>query len=197
MPMQLESLMSDAGVMPLMEGSFRRRCGLSGRLRLVGFVLLLSVLMTLTGCGFHLRGKVEIPPALNPVFIDGPAGSPVRHAIEDLLKGSDIRLTPKIGEAKLILRILSENRASRVAAVDVNGKTLAYELHYVVRFDAVGADRHHLVPPQTIDLIRNFDNPDVEVLGKQLEQELIYQDFATDAADRILMRLRASLIGRQ
>jgi LPS-assembly lipoprotein len=33
----------------------------------------------------------------------------------------------------------------------------------------------------------------VEVLGKQLEEELIYEDFATDAADRILMRLRAVL----
>jgi LPS-assembly lipoprotein len=33
----------------------------------------------------------------------------------------------------------------------------------------------------------------VEVLGKQLEEELIYEDFARDAADRILMRLRVTL----
>ena len=62
-----------------------------------------------------------------------------------------------------------------------------------MRFDAVGKDGKERMPPQTLDLVRTFDNPDVEVLGKQLEEELIIQDFATDAADRILMRLRAVL----
>lgn len=167
-------------------------------LRNVGGVLLLACcLVTLAGCGFHLRGSVEIPPSLNPLFIQAPAGSPVRQAFDDRLAGSDVRLAATPAEAKLILRILSEERSSRVAAVDANGKILAYELHYLVRFDAVGADGAQRVPPQTMDLIRNFDNPDVEVLGKQLEEELIYQDFATDAADRILMRLRAVLISSE
>ena len=157
-------------------------------------VLLLTML---GGCGFHLRGKVEIPPGLEPVFIDAAGGSQVQRAIRDALAGSAIQLTSRRPEAKLILRIPVEKRSSRVAAVDVNGKTLAYELHYVVRFDAVGADQRQLVTPQTLDLFRTFDNPDVEVLGKQLEQDLIYQDLATDAADRILMRLRATLAGRQ
>ena len=161
---------------------------------LMRLLTLAMSLLLLAGCGFHLRGRVEIPPALNPIYIQAASGSPVQQAIKDLLAGSDVRLTGKASEAKLTLRILSENRASRVAAVDSNGKTLAYELHYIVRFDAVAPGGVQKVPPQTMDLVRNFDNPDVEVLGKQLEEEMIYQDFATDAADRILMRLRAVLI---
>jgi len=156
--------------------------------------LLLFTLVLLAGCGFHLRGRIEIPVAFNPLFIQAPAGSPVRHAIENLLTGSAVHLTATPAAAKLTLRILAETRSSRVAAVDANGKTLAFELHLVVRFDAVAPDGTQKLPPQTIDLTRNFDNPDVEVLGKQLEEELIYQDFAADAADRILMRLRAVLI---
>lgn len=157
-------------------------------------LVLASVAAALTGCGFHLRGSLEIPPSLNPVFIQAPAGSPVRQAFDDRLAGSDVRLAASPAEARLIVRILSEERSSRVVAVDANGKTLAYELHYLVQFDAVGPDGVQRVSRQSMDLIRNFDNPDVEVLGKQLEEELIYQDFAADAADRILMRLRAALI---
>ena len=153
----------------------------------------LALALALTGCGFHLRGSVEIPPEHNPVYVQSPAASPVHSAIKDLLRGSKVRLAEKASDAKLILRILSERRASHVAAVDANGKTLAYELHYVVTFDALSASGEPRVPQQTLDLVRTFDNPDVEVLGKQLEQELIYEDFATDAADRILMRLRAVL----
>ncbi|EXJ13264.1 LPS-assembly lipoprotein RlpB precursor (Rare lipoprotein B) [Imhoffiella purpurea] len=163
-------------------------------MRIGVWLLSLALIASLvSGCGFRLRGEVEIPETLTPIYIQASAGSPVRRSIQDLLAGSQVRLTENPAEAKLRLRILSEGRSSRVAAVDVNGKTLAYELHYVVRFDAVAADGAQKVPPQTMDLVRNFDNPDVEVLGKQLEENLIYEDFATDAADRILMRLRAVL----
>jgi LPS-assembly lipoprotein len=158
--------------------------------------LVLSAALAVTllmGCGFHLRGAVEIPPELNPLYIQSAPGSPVRRAIEDQLTGSAVQLAAGPGPAKLILRILSETRFSRVAAVDSSGRVLAYELHYLVRYDAVGKDGKERMPPQTLDLVRTFDNPDVEVLGKQLEEELIFQDFATDAADRILMRLRAVL----
>lgn len=137
---------------------------------------------------------MEIPPALTPMFIQAPGGSPVRTAIEDQLSGSTVKLASSAAQAKLILRILSEGRSSWVAAVDASGKALAYELHYQVRFDAVAPDGQQKVPPQTLDLVRNFDNPDVEVLGKQLEEEMIYNDFAVDAADRVLMRLRAVLL---
>ncbi|MTW21491.1 LPS assembly lipoprotein LptE [Allochromatium palmeri] len=158
------------------------------------FMGLLVLILTLqAGCGFRLRGSVEIPAEYNPLLIQAPWASPVERAIRDLLAGSQVRLTTNPTEAKLTLRILSENRSERVAAVDLNGKTLAYELHYLIKFDAVGADGQARLLPQTLDLTRNFDNPDVEVLGKQLEQAMIYEDFAVEAADRILMRLWAVL----
>ncbi|NEX21464.1 hypothetical protein G3480_14265 [Thiorhodococcus mannitoliphagus] len=156
--------------------------------------MLVGLLLLCAGCGFQLRGSVEVPAEYNPLYVQSASDSLVRLAIKDLLVGSKVRLTEDRSEARLILRILSEQRSSRVAAVDANGKTLAYELHYVVRFDALDASGQQRVPPQTMDLLRNFDNADVEVLGKQLEEEMIYEDFATDAADRILMRLRAVLV---
>ncbi|WP_338115074.1 LPS-assembly lipoprotein LptE [Thiocapsa imhoffii] len=145
------------------------------------------------GCGFQLRGVVEIPEALNPIYIQAGA-SPVREALLDQLTGGAVQLAPTPAEAKLIVRILSERQASRVVAVDTTGRVLAYELLYYVTYDAIAPDGAELVPAQTLELMRNFDNPDVEVLGKQLEEAMIYQDFARDAADRILMRLRVTLI---
>jgi len=135
---------------------------------------------------------VEIPPGFNPMFIKG--GTLVRQAMIDQLTGSNVELTEDREKAGLIVHIKSETRSQRVLAVDQDGKALAYELHYLVRFDAATKDGSAKVPEQRMDLIRNFDNPDVEVLGKQLESELIYEDLATDAAQRILIRLRAMLL---
>ena len=93
----------------------------------------------------------------------------------------------------MIVRIGKESRTSRVVAVDRDGKALASELYYGVTFDAVSGDGKQLVPKQTIDVVRGYEDPDVEVLGKQLEAELIYADMFSDAANRILHRLRAAL----
>ncbi|MGQ9659494.1 MAG: LPS-assembly lipoprotein LptE [Thermochromatium sp.] len=157
-------------------------------LGLLGLVLVLQA-----GCGFRLRGRVEIPPEYTPLLIQAPWGSAVERALRDRLTGSQVRLTTNPAEAKLTLRILAEKRAERVAAVDLNGKTLAYELHYLVDFEAIGPHGELKAHRQTLDLTRTFDNPDVEVLGKRLEQAMIYEDFAVEAADRLLMRLRAVL----
>jgi LPS-assembly lipoprotein len=161
--------------------------------RAASLLILALVCLAQLGCGFQLRGAVDIPAELNPVYIQSAGGSPVRAAILDQLAGSSVVVTPNAVDAKLILRILSESQFSRVVAVDSRGRVLSYELHYLVTYDAIAPDGSQKVPAQSLDLIRNFDNPDVEVLGKQLEEAMIYQDFARDAADRILMRLRVAL----
>lgn len=152
----------------------------------------LLIVFGLTACGFHLRQPVEIPADYNPMYIEG--GHLVRQALIDQLTGSAVQLSSDKKTAGLVVRIIREQRSSRLLAVDQNGKALAYELHYLVSFDAIAKDGSELVPLQSMDLIRNFDNPDVEVLGKQLESELIYGDMASDVAQRILVRLRAALL---
>lgn len=155
--------------------------------------LLTMLTLTLGACGFHLRGAVEIPPALEPIYIQAPAGSPVGAAILQRLEIAGARQAASPKDARTLIRIGGESRSARTLAVDRNGKVLASELHYRVTFDAAGADGKVMVQQQALDLVRTYDNPDVEVLGKQLESDLIYEDLAQDAADRILDRLRARL----
>jgi LPS-assembly lipoprotein len=156
----------------------------------------LGAALMMSGCGFKLRGEVEVPADLNPIFIQPGGGSPVAQAIRDRLRGTQVRLAANAKDAKLVLRILGEARSSRVVAVNRSGKVLSFELYYRVTFDAQGPDGKERLSRQQIDLVRGFDNPDTEVLGKQLEGELIYQDMIDDAADRVLIRLRAALIKR-
>lgn len=155
-------------------------------------LLTLICALMIAGCGYRLRGVVDIPPGLEPVYIQ--TGGLVGQAVDDRLQGSGVPVTGVAKEAGLILRILDQSRGSRVVAVDRGGKALAFALELRVRFDAVDASGEPLIPPQSLTLERTFDdNPDVAVLGKQLESDIIYQDLAGDAADQVLLRLRAAL----
>jgi len=169
--------------------------GGSSRLgRVTATILVLAVLLSAGACGFKLRGVVEIPPGLNPMYIEAASGSAVRGALVERLSGSQVQLAANPQDARVIIRIQNESRSERVAAVDRGGKALASELHYQVVFDAVAPDGTELVPQQALDLVRTYDNPDVEVLGKEIEANLIYEDLIQDAAGRILSRMRAVLI---
>lgn len=157
-------------------------------------VLLAFVLSLAGGCGFRLRGTVDIPPDLSPLYVEAAPGSLVREAIEAQLRGGPVALAGKAADAKLILRLQGERRSSRVVATNNAGKVLAYDLHFSLTYEATTAGGVQKLSPQPLDLVRTFDNPDVEVLGKQLEEEQIYRELAVDAADRILMRLRTLLL---
>ena len=156
-------------------------------------VLIMVALLASSACGFKLRGQIEIPPELNPMFIQ-PQGSQVRNQIVQQLQGSQVQLAARPQDARVIVRISNERRSSRVVAVDRDGKVLARELYLGLTFDAVAPDGELLVPPQSIDVARTYEDPDVEVLGKQLEAEMIYAGMLSDAANRILNRLRAALL---
>jgi LPS-assembly lipoprotein len=154
------------------------------------------VMLVLGGCGFHLRGSVDLPPDLSPLYVQ--AGGAVGTAIQDRLPGSGVQTTRNPADAGLTLRILSESRDSRVVALDQSGKALAYMLTYRVRFEAQDGAGNLVMPSQMITLDRTFDdNPDVSVLGKQQESDIIYQDLVSDAADQVLLRLRSTLASRQ
>ena len=56
------------------------------RTRIALYGLLALVLAFQAGCGFRLRGSLEIPADYNPMLIQAPAGSAVERAMRDLHK---------------------------------------------------------------------------------------------------------------
>jgi len=160
---------------------------------LVALGLVLTALLVTSACSFKLGGQVEIPPELGPVFVEARKGSPVRDEIIRRLQESQVKLAAGPRHARTTIRISGENRSSRVVAVDRGGKILARILHYTLTFDAVTPDGKQLVPQQSLDLERSYEDSGPRELGKQMETELIYTGMLGDAAARILRRLRAAL----
>lgn len=143
--------------------------------------------LTLSGCGFQLRGTAGIPEGLSPVYIEG--GGPLVKSLQRILTASGQALAANAAEAKSSIRIIEERAGSRVLSVNREGKVVALELTYQVRFSATSTAGKTPIAPQTLNLARDYVNPDTEVLGKQLEADLMYNDLREDAARQILQRL--------
>ena len=57
----------------------------------------LGVALVISGCGFKLRGEVDVPPELNPMYIQASGASPVAQALRDRLRGTQVRLLKQTG----------------------------------------------------------------------------------------------------
>jgi len=156
-------------------------------------VWLLLVVTLLPGCGFQLRGAVDIPAARTPVFVEASGASVVAGLLRERLKLSGVPQASQARDARVIVRVQDETRRTRVGALDRHGKIIASELFLTLKFDARDGAGKPLLESRGLELSRTFENPDVEVLGKQQEAAILYAEMAEDATTQVLAMLRAAL----
>ena len=156
-------------------------------------VLVVGLALFVAGCGFHLRGSFEVPPEVNPAYVQAPENSALARELRQTLRSSSVEVVREPEQARAKIRILNEDFRSRVLSVDGTGKVVEQELRYWVEFDVTDRIGTELVPRQSINVARAQINPDVEVLGKQQEAALMQRDMRQDIAGRILSRIQAHL----
>ncbi len=156
------------------------------------WALILFLSMTLSACGFHLRGQqsVALPPAFRHLkLVSNSENADLRNIIEDVLVtqgGAVIADAVKTGHTLPVLELKSETITRQVLAVSVVGaKVSEYRLRY--RLDYVWQQE-----TQSIQLLREYTFDPLNVLAKEREQELLVYEMQHEAARQILRRLARS-----
>jgi len=158
----------------------------------VGVALIL--LVSVTACGFHLRGQLELPAAMAATYIEtNGVNADLVKRLRNSLKSNGAVVTANRTEATAVLRLLNDSYDRRVLSVGGGRKIREIELHYAIRFELaeVGGDR--LVAPQTVELFRDYTYDEDDVLGKQGEEANIREDMIREAGDRVLRIIQAVL----
>lgn len=158
-------------------------------------VLVLSLLLALTGCGFHLRSALVLPPDLGPVAVT--ARDPYSALADSLARSLDrAGATPAAagaGDTATKLEILSEKWADLPISVDTLGRAQEYSLRYAVVFRLRKADDTMVVPQQAVELSRDYIAPAGDAIGRNSERELLVSEMRRDMNAAILRRIDAAL----
>jgi LPS-assembly lipoprotein len=160
--------------------------------RILSALLGAAAVMALSGCGWRLRGEIQVPPQLQESCLVGVA------PYSDL--GSELRSTLNRAGAKVVectvakaqLRIAKNDLRKRVVSVDSAGRASEYELMYEVSFSVVDNNGEVLVPSQSVQLTRSFSYDPNNVLAKGEEEKNIRQDLVRFAVRQIMQRIEAS-----
>lgn len=152
--------------------------------------LLILTLLSLTACGFHLRGSFEIPPYLQTVqVLDASPATRIAPELKRALQNEGVALTDDTAQANAVLRLQSESFTRRVQAVDADGKAQEYGLRYGVVFSVLGPDGAVWLNNASVSASRDLRFSEFAVLGTGGEEDQLRIEMRRDAVRGILRQL--------
>ena len=159
-------------------------------------IFLILLALSLSGCGFHLRGHKlqgkEFP--FTSLYLKSAAPSPFVSDLQNSLELYKIKLTTTAAEADLTLDIASESSDKQILALSGAGQVLEYQLRYRVSLRAYDKQLNDWLPADEISLHRTLSYDVAQILAKEQEETLLLKDMHSDAVQQVMRRLsRAKL----
>lgn len=150
-----------------------------------------SVLVTLSGCGFHPAGEVPLPRVMRVTYIE--SNDPYGH-LENLLRraltDSGVTVTGTRDRATAVLDIERTTPKRRLLAVNNLGRPVQYMLIYRVRYRLLAAGGRVLIPEREIRLERTYAYSVRTELASGRQADALLASLQRTVSRLILLRLR-------
>lgn len=151
-----------------------------------------GLVLLLTACGFHLRGKVQMPPEMARTYIGGTTpGDTLTRALSNALRANGVRVVSSERNATAVLQVESLNTSRSVLSVTADGTVADYRLVMQLSFSVRATQGDWHIPTQRLQTERHYSYSDSQVLGKTDEAAQLRESMSRDLASLVLLRLQA------
>jgi LPS-assembly lipoprotein len=156
-------------------------------------LLFLVIAITLSSCGFKLKGSYEIP--YQTIYLQAAGESRVGRIIKKKIqRKSNIEIVQTLSAAEATINILEEVSTRAVAVLSNVGSVDEYELIYTVRYRIGPGQNSSSMQEGQIVLRRKITHSDLDIAAKSNEEDVLINDMASEAATGILVRLSRTKI---
>lgn len=165
----------------------------SHRRLLAALLLPLATALTLplAGCGFALRGSTpDSQLAFDSVYLDVPTGTPLERDLRTSIRSqrtAKLVEDPKV--AAVALRVLDDKQERKVLTLNSQGQVREFSLTYRIRYELTDKNNKKLLPPSEIALQTILSYSESQVLAKEQEEKLIFDDMRRDAVSQVMRQL--------
>ena len=152
----------------------------------LGLVFLIAV--TLTGCGFHLRGQYQMPAELSQLDLEVKTLTPAwQKRIQESLRDYDIK-TQVAAPLRLTISSIEEDR--RVASYNDRAKAAEYELSVAMHFALLNKANNQILQQKKLISRRTYRFDETTVSAKQEEEDIIREELNIELFNQLLRQLQ-------
>lgn len=156
--------------------------------RYVKFFSCVVIAVTLSACGFALRGAVNLP--FQSIYVGLPDSSALGGELKRHLRANGkTEVTSQATTAEVVLDVLGETREKTILSLNSQGRVREFNLTYNLKFRLRDKAGREVLAPTTISLKRNLSFKENEVLAKEAEETLLYRDMQSELVQQIMRRL--------
>ena len=163
--------------------------------------LVLALSLTVSACGFHLRGDgghYTLP--FPTMYVGLPESSPLAVDLKRNINANGSTTVVKTAkEADGIVDVISNpehTKTKTILSLNSNGRVRQYLLQYSIVFRVLDKQGAVLLPPTAIALSRPIDFNETQLLAKEQEEALLYKDMQTDLVQQMMRRIAAIKLTR-
>ena len=154
--------------------------------------------LALGGCGFHLRGAVQLP--FSSIRLSLTPQNLVGQELIAQLKASGVRVvTPATAVSPgqppepvdVVMDVLINQRERAVVGKSATGQVRELQLRHRFKFRVRTPNGRDLIEDVELLQERDLSFSEELALGKAMEENLLYLDMQTDIARQVMRRLSA------
>jgi LPS-assembly lipoprotein len=152
--------------------------------------------LLLSGCGFQLRGKANLPPEMGRTqMIVNDEYSTLARRVRVILERSGVQFVAA-EQATAILEIPQNEVVTEVLTIADNARAREYRVTYTVRFRLTDAEGRELIDWQTLRQAREISFDEQQILASAREQEYLRDELAETMAQLLVARLESLYVSQ-
>ena len=146
--------------------------------------------ISLSGCGWHLRGQLPLSESINVLMVDSEPGN-FHDILVDALEDANATVVNDFQSAKAVVRIIDEEYIREVRTLDNRGKVNGYTLIYTISYEVVDANGVSIRNIRSLTERADYNFDPVLVLGLEMEELEIREGMEEELVQRILRQLNS------
>lgn len=150
--------------------------------------LLLVLAVSISACGFHLRGNIPLADGVKNMFVSAPEG-PFKDQLERVLSKAGATLTATPAGADVILVVTNAATSRTVGTLDERGKANSYNLRFNVKYVLKNPDDENIRPSSSLTESRRYNFDPETVVETEAEEAELQESMEQDISLRIVRQL--------
>jgi len=144
------------------------------RIRTIFRIALFAIMsVSITACGFHLRGNIPLSDSVKNMYLNAPEGT-FKDELEDILTGSGATLSDTKSGAQVVLNVTKALSDRSVGTLDDRGKVDSYNLRLNVVYVLSNVAGEPIRASSSLTETRRYNfNPEQVVQSESEEEELL------------------------